>query len=308
MSNQTTVITYKEAKSQINTLGISLFIYIATMAVVRYAFVFRDKIFNEDINIFLINIILYGGFVLVTIFSLLPFFVSSKILNLKMRDYYQKVKIPFGTWLAYICLGIAIQLTVSSILVVVGLVPSNNIYPQEFIGIFSSVEAIIINILYIVLMVIIKPICDEYVFRGIIQRKLGHFSRSFGVIASAFLYALAQLSLADFIPAFFLGIFLSMICLKYHSIKPAMKIQVGIALFFILMSFIPNNFYIASIAIIVIIYIIVAFVLFNRVIKFPNLSHRAFDKDLWVMMLTSSSIVLCIIIQVINYVVTQILR
>ena len=57
MSNQTTVITYKEAKSQINTLGISLFIYIATMAVVRYAFVFRDKIFNEDINIFLINII-----------------------------------------------------------------------------------------------------------------------------------------------------------------------------------------------------------------------------------------------------------
>ena len=128
MSNQTTVITYKEAKSQINTLGISLFIYIATMAVVRYAFVFRDKIFNEDINIFLINIILYGGFVLVTIFSLLPFFVSSKILNLKMRDYYHKVKIPFGTMLAYICLGIAIQLTVSSILVIVGLVPSNNIH------------------------------------------------------------------------------------------------------------------------------------------------------------------------------------
>ncbi len=308
MSNQTTIITYKEAKSQINTLGISLFMYIATMAVVRYAFVFREDIFPADINIFLINIILYGGFLAVTLFSLLPFFVSSKLLSLKMREYYKKVKINNGTLLAYICIGIAIQLTVTSILTLIGLVPSNNIYPQEFIGIFTSKEAIIINVLYFVLMVVVKPVCDEYVFRGVIQRKLGHFSRSFGVIASAFLYAIAQTSIADFVPAFFLGAFLSMICLKYHSVKPAMKIQMGIALFFILMSYVPNSLYLVVIGVIVTVYIIVAFALFNRLIRLPNLTLRAFDKDLWIMMLSSSSIVLCIIIQIANYIITQIMR
>ncbi|MCI5773356.1 MAG: CPBP family intramembrane metalloprotease [Erysipelotrichaceae bacterium] len=308
MSNETTVITYKQAKSQINTLGISLFMYIVMMTVVRYAFILRDELFPAGINIFMINVILYGGFLGVTIFSLLPFLISSKVLNLKLKDYFKPTKIKIGTFISYVCIGIAIQLTVSSILTLVGLVPSNNIYPQEFIGVFTSQEAIIINVVYFILMVIVKPICDEIVFRGVIQRKLGHFSRSFGVIASAFLYGLAQTSFADFLPAFFLGMFLSMLCLKYHSVKPAMKVQIGIALFFILINYIPSQFYTIVLGIIVMVYIIVTFGLFNRLIKLPNLSSRAFEKDLWVMMLSSFSITLCMVIQAASYIVTWIMR
>lgn len=307
------IITYKEAKSQINTLGISLFIYIIVLCVLNNAFIFKTDIFNDllgltvtDNQMYSIMYLIY--IILMLLISFVPFTFSAKILSFNPKDYYRKVRVPLGTLICLICLGVGLQLIVTSLLTLFGLNANDFIYNLKDLGKFYSVESIIVNVTYILSFVIVKPICEEYVFRGIIQRKLGHFSRNFGVFASAFLYALVQSSFADFLPSFCLGLFMGLICLKYHSIRPCIKVQIGISTFYLLASYIPDKFYYVVFAIVVAIFIIDTFTLYSKVVKFPKISSRAFDKDLWMMMLSSYSVIVCIIIQVLDFILVEFLR
>ena len=47
----------------------------------------------------------------------------------------------------------------------------------SFVGDFRTQENIINNILYCICFVLLKPMSDEIIFRGIVQRQLGHYGR-----------------------------------------------------------------------------------------------------------------------------------
>ena len=65
-------------------------------------------------------------------------------------------------------------------------------------------------------------------------------SRANAVI-NLMLFAVSQANLVMAIPAFFVGWYLSLITLKYHSIKPAVQVHIALSLFLCLMDIAPES-------------------------------------------------------------------
>lgn len=310
MTNKHNQISYQEAKSQINTLGISMFIYIIILIAIRYGLIFIESII--DVNqypVMIVSFIGMGIYVLAYfLVSFIPFKASAVLLELDTKDYRKKRKISISKLIAFICIGIGIELIITSVISIFGLhnlsIPVLNSALMDY----RTYDRIAYNIFYIVFILIIKPYMDEYVFRGIIQRQLGHYSRSFGVVASALLYAIAQPTINEALPCFFLGFYLSLISIKYHSIKPTIAIQRGIILFYLISNLIPNKFFFIVIALVIIVYVIAALSLFNNVLRIPFITLKAFNKDLWTMFLSSFSIIICFVIQIANFIIYELLR
>ncbi|MCI7221822.1 MAG: CPBP family glutamic-type intramembrane protease [Firmicutes bacterium] len=310
MSQKNNQITYQEAKAQINTLGISMFMYIIVLIAIRYGLIFINLIVDtSQYPVMIVSFAAMGLYILsYFLVSFIPFKASAIILELDTKDYNKKRKISITKLLAFICIGIGIELIATSVISIFGLkslsIPILNTALMDY----RTYDRIAYNILYIIFILIIKPYIDEYVFRGIIQRQLGHYSRSFGVVASALLYALAQPTINEAVPCFFLGFYLSLISIKYHSIKPTIAIVRGIVLFYLVSIFIPKDFFFVIIALVIIVYIVSALSLFNNVLRIPFITIKAFNAQLWTMFLSSSSIIICIIIQIVNFIIYELLR
>ena len=165
-----------------------------------------------------------------------------------------------------------------------------------FIGHFTTRANIIRNILYLLLYVLLKPVCDEYIFRGIIQRQLGHYSRFFGVLASSLLYAIAQPSLSDAIPAFFLGWYLALVTLRYHSIRPAVTIHVLVSVFLWIVAIIPPEYSLIPIIVITLNYIVTLLFIIGNTVNYRIAFMRFPEKKLWKTVFTSSTIIICILL------------
>lgn len=291
------VITTKDAKKQVNRFGISLVIYIFVNQMLWYGIGFLkryypDALFGFDpdlvILIFFIVSLLIAGFGL--------FHISSKALDLNIRDYLKKPDISWKRNAVLICTGIAIAYLASAVATFFRFLfhPASSMF--AFVGYFTSPLNIIKNVLYFILFVWIRPVCDEYVFRGVIQRQLGHYNRYFGVMASAFLYALASPSFTDAIPAFFLGWYLALVTYRYHSIRPARMIHIATAFFTWAVQVIPDRFVIIPTILTAVIYIIAAYSLIGNHINFHISRSGALNAKLWRTLLTSFTIVLCIIL------------
>lgn len=299
--NKPQIITTKQAKAQVNTLGISLIIYISLLLllwhgsslVARYA---PQAFMGYDAD--LITMVFVSVMILLVAF--IPFSISARKLRLPIRDYLQKPDITLGKLAALCCMGTGIMLIVLFVVSIFGNFFGTELRDYAFIGAFTSTNNIIKNIVYFVLTVLIQPVCDEYIFRGIIQRQLGHYNRYFGVLASSVLYALAQSSIADAAIAVFLGWFLALVTLRYHSIKPAIRIHIFTSFFTWLIIALPEKFVIIPTIMIVLIYIVVALSLFNRTINYRIARHGAAEPKLWKIVFTSWTIITCIILFVIN--------
>ena len=197
------VLTVKQAKNRINTFGKSLVLYVIVLTVFRYGIGLFEKYLPE---IFLEReselFVFVGLNILVFLLSFLPFKIAASKLEIKVKDYYKKINIPFGEIFMHVCFTIGINLLTTSIMSIFSFFFSVNKLDTPFLGKFNTTDLIITNIAYFIYMIIVKPFCDEYAFRGVIQRALGKFGRYFGVIGSAILYMLAQRSIVEAIPAF----------------------------------------------------------------------------------------------------------
>lgn len=291
------VITTREAKRQVNTFGISLVIYIFLNQMLWYGFGFLQRYYPASLQgfdpelvimIFFIVILFLSGYVL--------FRLSSRALDLDIRDYLRKPKIPLSRIIVLAAAGIAITYFFSAISSFFRFLlhPASDSY--AFVGHFTTPLNIIKNAVYFLLFVIIRPWCDEFAFRGVIQRQLGHYNRYFGVLASAFLYALAQPSMTDAIPAFFMGWFLALLTYRYHSIIPARRVRMAAALFTWAVMIIPDRLIIIPTILIALVYLICGYSLIGRKIDFHISRSGALNKKLWKTLLTSFTIILCIIL------------
>lgn len=291
------VITTKDAKKQVNRFGSSLVIYIFINQMLWYGIGFLKSYypqallgFDPDlvIMVFFIVTLLIAGFGL--------FRISSKVLDLDIKDYLRKPEISAKRWITLICLCIGITYLSTAVATFFRFLlhPASGAY--AFVGYFTTPLNIIKNAVYFLLFVLIKPLCDEYVFRGVIQRQLGHYNRYFGVIASAFLYALASPSLTDAIPAFFSGWFLALVTYRYHSIIPARRIHIATAFFAWLIAVIPDRFVIIPTILTALVYIIGAASLIGSKLNFHISSSGALNAKLWKTLLSSFTIILSMIL------------
>ena len=295
------VITTKQAKRQINHFGRSLLIYVLLSVAVKYALIYTERYFPNVLNGMdaeLAN--LYASIILLLFVTLVPFSISALALHLDIRDYLRNPRLRIDRVIALICIGIGLNLLVTSISTLFYFFFHTQSTEYAFLGNFSTNDNIIKNLVYLAYFVLVKPICDEYIFRGIIQRQLGHYGRYFGVLGSAFLYMIAQANLVDAIPAFVIGWYLSLITLRYHSIQPSIIVHISISLFLWGINVIPGNYLWLITLFIVLIYVFAGLFVFQKRVDTGMVRYGATEWKLWKILLTSSSIVLCIIIFIVN--------
>ncbi len=299
------VITTKQAKKQINHFGRSLLIYVLLSVAVKYALIYTERYFPNVLNGVDPDLAsLCASIILLLFVTLVPFTISSLFLHLDIRDYLKNPRLRIDRVLALICIGIGLNLLVTSVSTLFYFFFHTQATEYPYLGDFSTNESILKNLVYVAYFVIIKPICDEYIFRGIIQRQLGHYGRYFGVIGSAFLYAIAQANLVDALPAFVVGWYLSLITLRYHSIQPAIIVHIALSLFLWGLNVIPGNYLWLITLFIVLIYIFAGLFVFQKRVDTGMVRYGATDPKLWKILLTSLSIVICIAIFIVNVVLS----
>lgn len=305
---QPKTITKRQAKRQIGYFGRSLIIYIVLFTVLTYGTELIHTYFPQVFQGYNHHMMMLGISIVVMIFlTAIPFRITNKKLSLNIRDYLKNPHISFDRMISITCIGIGISLLTTSIASIFRFFMIANSQVAPYLGRFDTLENIINNVLHICLFIIIKPICDEYIFRGIIQRQLGHYGRYFGVLGSALLYAIASRSLFEAIPAFFVGWYLSLLTLKYHSIRPSIFVSIALSLFNWLLIVIPGNFVWVIIILIAIIYIVAAFSIFSKRVSTNMIRYGATEWKLWKILLTTPSIIICFILFIVNVILSVIL-
>ncbi len=290
-------ITIEEAKSQINAFGYPLaFLFLFTI-VAQYLFSYLQVDWISS-NIESISI---TALIIITIlFTFMITLIADKKLDLQFKDYWINPHLPFQKVFNYVTLGLGILLLTNAITSMFSFLANISTIQYSFIGDFRTQENIINNILYFLYFILLKPISDEVIFRGIVQRQLGHYGRYFGVLGSAFLYALMQGNIVSAIPAFFIGWYFSLISLKYHSIKITLLTSIMIHLFAYLIDIMPDNLLIITTLLVLFIYITCIVILVNKSVNTNIMRYGATDGKLWKILVTSSSIILCIIIFILS--------
>lgn len=90
---------------------------------------------------------------------------------------------------------------------------------------FSTKDNFIVNICLIIYAVIVAPISEELIFRGLILGKLKQYGNVFASIIVSLLFALIHGNLPQSIPTFIVSLFLCWVTLQSNSIIPAISIH-----------------------------------------------------------------------------------
>ena len=90
---------------------------------------------------------------------------------------------------------------------------------------FSTKDSFIVNICLIIYAVIVAPISEELIFRGLILGKLKQYGNVFASIIVSLLFALINGNLPQSIPTFIVSLFLCWVTLQSNSIIPAISIH-----------------------------------------------------------------------------------
>ncbi|MCH4207314.1 MAG: CPBP family intramembrane metalloprotease [Solobacterium sp.] len=303
--NTPQVITSRQAKAQIDHFGRSLIIYIAVFMLFRYGTSLLYSYIPGMLSSIDSNIVLQSGeIILLILIALIPFRISANMLHLDIHDYLEHVKIKPGRMLCIACIGIGINLMCTSLASIFAFFGSSSVTSYSYLGQFNTQTNIINNILYFIKNVLVVPICDEYIFRGIIQRQLGHYGRYFGVLGSAMLFAISRGTLVDALPAFFVGWYLSLITLKYHSIHPGIQMHIILAGFLWLLNIAPSSMLLPVTLLIIAVYVVAGFSIFSRRVSTNMVRYGATEPKLWKILLTSPTIIICILLFIGNIVLS----
>lgn len=302
---QPEVITVKQAKGQINRFGAPLALYILLVTVLQHGISYARPLLETSVpDLDFDYILLLSTTLILLLITFGLFTISARSLHLPIRDYWKKIPMSFAKKLSLTSFAIGIHLTALSISTLFYFFFRTNTPDYSYLGNYNSVNTVIKNILYLLRNVILMPICYEYMFRGIIQRQLGHYDRYFGILGSAFLYMLAQSVVMQAIPSFFVGWYLAYITLHYHSIRPAIRIHIGLSFFLWLMESLPGNYLWLLTILIILVYVIIILSFFQSRSLKPYSQHNAMNPRLWGILLSSGTIILSILLFITNIILS----
>lgn len=217
-------LSQRTVKRNFTTIGLILILYVFFVMILPYVFHYY---LLETKSFILNDPILYYGiyFIDMVIGTLIPFFIMRKFSKIKFKKLVRKVNATF--------VDIFVQTIVFFVICVVLTYVSNVIFNrlglngQLIAGIgFSFEEADLNNVLYILMLLLVSPIMEEYAFRGVLLNSLSRYGKRFALIASATIFALAHNNFAEMIPAFAMGYMLGKTSLRYKSIQVPIVIHI----------------------------------------------------------------------------------
>lgn len=144
---------------------------------------------------------------------------------------------------------------------------------------FTAHYDLLTNITLIIYTIIVAPITEELLFRGIMLNKLKQYNKIYAIIIVSMVFGLLHGNLPQTIPTFIISIFLCLITLKSGSILPAISIHMinnGVAQ----ITNINNDVFNLISDIIIIVVIVVAVILMIKEFKNRgkyNLEYRIKD-------------------------------
>lgn len=234
----------RKMKSTFNLIGLALL----TSVLIKFLLDIVKKsywvYYLENLNVFS-----YGfsdnifSIISIILTYFIPFFFISIVLRKGRQTDVEKIDLTLLDYFGLAFTGISIYLLLS--VMTSGLV---FLLSTKSVGISQIPPSITSNYIevfvsYLFYYILVVPLVEEYVFRGVILRNLGRYGQLFGLLSSSFFFALSFGRLQTALPGFFLGIFLGFLTILYKSIKPAIVCRIAIAVFSLIEMLIPLNRY-----------------------------------------------------------------
>lgn len=125
---------------------------------------------------------------------------------------------------------------------------------------FSAKYNLATNIILCIHTIIVAPITEELLFRGIILTKLKRYEKNYAIIIVSILFGILHGNLSQAVPAFMMSLFLCQVTLKSNSMIPAISIHM-INNAFAQLSDINNTYFQILLDVIIVVIIIAAIIL-----------------------------------------------
>ena len=131
---------------------------------------------------------------------------------------------------------------------------------------FSLNGSVLFNTFTFISVVILAPIFEELIFRGMILQTLSKYNKMFAIVVTSLLFGLLHLNMTQAIPAFFMSLILCYMCLKTDSLLVTILAHAGNN-FLALMSAYSNNIMITILVLSLVIYGLITVVLKSKEIN-----------------------------------------
>lgn len=122
---------------------------------------------------------------------------------------------------------------------------------------FSLSGGFLYNLFTFISVVILAPIFEELIFRGMILQVLSKYNKVFAILVTSLLFGLLHLNMTQAVPAFFMSLILCYMCLKTDSLLVTILAHAGNNLL-ALMSVYSDNFVLITV-------VIMAFVIYGLI-------------------------------------------
>jgi hypothetical protein len=231
MNDNNSVDLNRLAKRHFTIIGVSFLLYEIVLIYEKY-FVNPDRITSiaDRFNFTYESIdLVYSGALVV--------FVTIVILGIIMREYLKKPLDYIGE-----------EIKIKNVLFFTLLIISLNLIGSYISTIFSNYTSInnayLIPIgvvvdrfdfyspIYMLLVLLIFPIIEEFLFRKALLNLLKRYGFRFAVIVSSMIFAFAHNNIFQILAAFLIAVVLCIITLQYNSIKPAILAHIINNVFF----------------------------------------------------------------------------
>lgn len=153
--------------------------------------------------------------------SLILVLITARIMGIKVLSSVSISKQNIRLGLLAYPIGLLVNTILTSITSIITKLfeeGGTNIPTADFSVDKASVSAILLTILY---LVIVAPISEEIVFRGLILKSLSPFGRKNAIVLSALLFALMHKNIPQAVGAFAIGIIFATVDTKANSIVPS---------------------------------------------------------------------------------------
>ncbi|WP_370776557.1 CPBP family intramembrane glutamic endopeptidase [Holdemania massiliensis] len=235
-------VTPRQLRWEFNGIGLTFLVVFALAAGVIFGYQWLTPILEPYYQTVDRQAAEMGIRIVVTlVVMLLPFQVYAALKKIKTGRFFGACQGEWREILELILIGLALNLLLTFIVGILALVLSwSNIQ-------FASSEMIVQGklpavILSVVQAVLIFPLCEEFIFRGVCLRSFGRMGNYFAIFASSLLFSLMHGNLISILPSFFLGVFLAVVTMRFNSILPALIIHIAINLQTVALQCVPVQY------------------------------------------------------------------
>lgn len=243
MEQTNNVLTTKKIRLNFNGIGLAFIIMIAFWIASAYLYDYGLENYGfylQDYDMATVNTAI--GVAVKTLSLFLPFFFLGLLLKIQFKEVFRPTGHSLRGYFSFFCLGIAVYLFLTFFSTTFYMVFHVNWLQGNLADQAFQTGNLFVKGLDIFYFMILVPVVEEFVFRGVILKTVSKLGGIFGLVCSSLLYAVYGFGRSDLILVLGVGIFLSLLAMVYQSIFPSIVAHIGINAILLYSLFIPNGY------------------------------------------------------------------